>query len=347
MFTNHKQLTSKITTPLAPDFPKAYKKQLLPINPKEVKILTNQNNGILGYFNYRSNYIVGWSTNYNLQGNGIYDSKAPLLGLKQFLAQMELLYSYFYQVKPKFNQEQLTLKADSITKVNRKATTKSLYQGYLAEQNMLAAVTNGDLHTYNENFRYFMHAGIFGTLAKNELRSKKNLVVAATTLYTRAAIAGGLSTVEAYSMSDNIIKDSEEKREITNIYEYTRAIGELFLQRVQRTKRQNMPPLIYKAQEYIYTNLTTIESVSEIAAFLGVSQSYLMHLFKEVTGTSLMTYVNQLKINEACRLLVFSNKSLAEIAYELGFSSQSQFSRNFKAYVKQTPLSYRKKMQLQ
>lgn len=191
-----------------------------------------------------------------------------------------------------------------------------------------------------------MRDGIFGTLASQEFRSKKNLTIASTTLFTRAAIKGGLSVVEAYTLSDQIILKTENEQVITNVYEYTRAIGEIFLRRVQRVKRKNLPTIIYQAQEYILSNLNRINKVDDVAQYLDISASYLMHLFKETTGQSLMAYVTRIKIDEAKRQLIFSNASLADIAYNLGFNSQSQFSRSFKDQVGQTPLTYRKQMRI-
>lgn len=349
VFDQHKKLVNKATTALAPTLNSSYLKHLAPSPIGEITLLTNKNAEILGYFMYKNHYLIGWSTNYNLQGNGIYESKAPLLGLRQFQAQIKILFQLFYSSEPQLVQDYLEINEDVITPVADKDQDKQndiLYQGYLAEQNMLTSVTNGDLSGYTNSYRQFMRDGIFGTLASQEFRSKKNLTIASTTLFTRAAIKGGLSVVEAYTLSDQIILKTENEQVITNVYEYTRAIGEIFLRRVQRVKRKNLPTIIYQAQEYILSNLNRINKVDDVAQYLDISASYLMHLFKETTGQSLMAYVTRIKIDEAKRQLIFSNASLADIAYNLGFNSQSQFSRSFKDQVGQTPLTYRKQMRI-
>lgn len=127
-----------------------------------------------------------------------------------------------------------------------------------------------------------------------------------------------------------------------NFYEYTRAIGEIFINRVTRTKRINLTSIVYKAEEYIYANFDHISSINEIAHSLHISESYLQHLFKKETGKSLVQFINYQKVQEAQHELIFTNKSVENIAYDLGFSNQGQLSTMFKKFTKLTPLQYRK-----
>lgn len=74
-------------------------------------------------------------------------------------------------------------------------------------------------------------------------------------------------------------------------------------------------------------------------------QPYLSRRFKEETGEALTDFVLKEKIEEAKRLLRYSDKPLTAIGAYLGFSSASHFSRVFKAYVDTTPREYREKHQ--
>lgn len=350
VFDQTKKLVTKATAPLAPDFKPEYLKQLITITAEDVRLLLSSNTGILGYFLYQNHFIVGWTTNYNLQGNGNYESRAPLLNLRQFQAQIKLLYRLFYSKTPQLKQGYLEIRNETTSYVNKESDKQinkySRYQGFLAEQDMLAAVSDGDLKKYTENYRRFMHLGIFGTLSENQLRSKKNLTITSTTLFTRAAIRGGMPAKDAYALSDTIIRNAEEEHSIANVYEYTRVIGEMFLRRVQQAKRKNIPSIVYQAQEYIYSNLAEIHTVAEIATYLGISKSYLMHLFKATTNQGIMSFVTKLKVDEAKHQLIFSNEPLAEIAYNLGFKNQGQFSRTFKQQTGISPLEFRKQMRV-
>ena len=56
---------------------------------------------------------------------------------------------------------------------------------------------------------------------------------------------------------------------------------------------------------------------------------------------TLTDFILREKIEEAKRLLRYSDKSLSLIANYLGFSSQSHFTKTFKKYAQKTPKQYR------
>jgi AraC-type DNA-binding domain-containing proteins len=104
--------------------------------------------------------------------------------------------------------------------------------------------------------------------------------------------------------------------------------------------------LIYRAQEYIYDNLTVVKNVDEIAQSVGSSKSYLMHLFKKTTGISIIEFLTSQKILSAKQLLLFTQLPIREISDTLGYENPSQLSRVFKSTTGQTPSQFRKNQDL-
>jgi len=100
-------------------------------------------------------------------------------------------------------------------------------------------------------------------------------------------------------------------------------------------------PIIEKAIEYL-GNLDDDITVSDIAKRMNVSIYYLSHLFKSVTGISVIEYRNELKLTNAKRLLVESRLSINQIATQCGFSNASYFSEVFSKSEKISPSQYRK-----
>ncbi len=82
-------------------------------------------------------------------------------------------------------------------------------------------------------------------------------------------------------------------------------------------------------------------SMERICEGLHISSSYASHLFKRLTGKSLLQYITMLRMAEARRLLLSSNIKIRDISEALRFDNTTTFCRYFKKYVGCTPSEYR------
>jgi AraC-like DNA-binding protein len=89
-----------------------------------------------------------------------------------------------------------------------------------------------------------------------------------------------------------------------------------------------------------YTSQITRE---DIAADLNLNPDHLGKLFKKATGKRISDYINELRVNEAARQLLESDKSITEIAFSVGFESMSTFYRIFQKFIGEQPVNYREK----
>ncbi|HIY92447.1 helix-turn-helix domain-containing protein [Companilactobacillus sp. HBUAS56275] len=339
VLNENNEMVARYTPPLAPNLKENLIKKAPLSSELDIYLITNKSS--LGIFKLDNYKIIGWNPDFTTSGKGGYLRKAPMLDYKEFSNQMSCLYYMFFQKWPHINSiQEKILVGESID--DEPTNNNSTYEGYLSEKELMDAVTQGNLARFNKFFSIFIKEGNFGTFSKDKNRDAKDMAIAATTLYTRAAIAGGLPASQAYGLSDHIIKQIEKDSTILNYYEYSRAIGEIFINRIIRHKRMNLTSTVYQAQEYIYANFRSITSVNEIAQSIGVSTSYLQHLFKKETGHSLINLINREKIKQAQHYLIFTKKSIEEIAYDSGYNNQSQFSTIFKKEVGITPTSFRK-----
>ncbi|WPO92406.1 helix-turn-helix domain-containing protein [Chryseobacterium sp. YR459] len=85
----------------------------------------------------------------------------------------------------------------------------------------------------------------------------------------------------------------------------------------------------------------TSKSPSEYAEILNITRGYLTEAVREVTGKPAQHWIHQEILIEAKRLLVFTNLSVKEIAYELGYSDHTYFSRLFSKLEDQSPSEFR------
>lgn len=181
-----------------------------------------------------------------------------------------------------------------------------------------------------------------GTLAAEQLRQRKNLLIVTATLCSRAAIRGGLDIDEALSLSDQFIRRCELMRtpdEITGL-QYHMLVE--YTERVDQVRQgKYTTKLSLAVSNYVRHHLSEPITAENIAAALYMSRPYLSARFRRETGLTLTDFVLSEKTEEAGRLLRYSDKSVSAISDYLGFSSLGHFSRTFKRYTGLSPKEYR------
>lgn len=93
--------------------------------------------------------------------------------------------------------------------------------------------------------------------------------------------------------------------------------------------------------KYIHDHFQDHISVESLAESLHLNRSYLSTLFRAHNGMSIMQYLQHYRMLHAISLLERSDKSIKEIAKEIGFSDAMYFSRIFRKHTGQTPSEYR------
>lgn len=96
-----------------------------------------------------------------------------------------------------------------------------------------------------------------------------------------------------------------------------------------------------KVYNYVYNNINSSFDVSEIAGLLNMSVSAFSHYFKKRTQKTFTQFINETRIGNAKRLLIETDKSIAEIAYESGYNSLSNFNKQFYSLAKVSPKTFR------
>jgi YesN/AraC family two-component response regulator len=93
--------------------------------------------------------------------------------------------------------------------------------------------------------------------------------------------------------------------------------------------------------EYVNTNYMKRITLNDISEHVSFSVSYLSRMFKEEKGLNLTTYINEVRIRNAEKLLLETNETLSAITYLCGFDDQSYFSKVFKKETNYSPKKYR------
>ena len=114
-------------------------------------------------------------------------------------------------------------------------------------------------------------------------------------------------------------------------------------QKINRTAFKKENRFIQKAISYLKQNYQKEITLKELGEITNYSPNHLQYIFTDVMGLSPQAYLEKIRIDRAKFLLSQSDSSLADIAYECGFSSQSYFSKIFKKHTFLTPNEFRQK----
>ncbi len=110
---------------------------------------------------------------------------------------------------------------------------------------------------------------------------------------------------------------------------------------VKRRTKSNLSKL-QEIYDYIEKNYQKDLSLEEIADHVNYNKHYLTRYFKSMTGMSVFTFLNDYRLNQAKWLLLTTEKSMDDIAYEAGFQSTKRFHHVFKEVMGTSPLQYQK-----
>ena len=102
------------------------------------------------------------------------------------------------------------------------------------------------------------------------------------------------------------------------------------------------PPVMKQIVEYLDTLLHHQFCLQELASLFGCSPSHFARKFRHTEGLSLGRFINRRRLAAAMRTLQNDSTPLAQIALDLGFSSQSHFTRLFSDLTGMTPAKFQR-----
>lgn len=102
--------------------------------------------------------------------------------------------------------------------------------------------------------------------------------------------------------------------------------------------------LVRKFKKLVEADYKTKHKVSEYASSLFITPKYLNEVFKNLAGHAPKDYILERISTEAKRQLLFSTRTIKEIAFDLGFKEQFHFSAFFKKHIGVSPKEFRNGM---
>lgn len=215
------------------------------------------------------------------------------------------------------------------------------HMSYEEETQLLLLVKNGDVEGVQQLLQHLGSLGVaVGSISESNLKQSRYLFLCGITMFTRAAIEGGLNEELAYDLSDAYIKCMDRLENQNQVLELSFISALDFAKRVRRMRVLRSMP-IKKCCRYINNHLHNKITLSDLAAYSGCSESYLSTIFKKQMGIGLNEYILHEKLEAARKVLLYTELPVAAIAAQFHFCTHSNFSLHFRRIYGTTPANYR------
>lgn len=209
---------------------------------------------------------------------------------------------------------------------------------YLYEHKILDYVRNGEVNKLRDMV-FKLSNGVIPTVTGDTLRSEKNYSNIVFEKLSQTGIECGMDIITAYSSRDLFIKKTELTTTLDEILQVRDAAIVYYTNKIHEISSKHFSPFITSIIQYINANVYRPIKVKELARQFNISESKLRTLFKSELDSTVQDFITNRKLAEA-KLMINSNIPTGEIAYTLGFTDASHFSRVFKKFVGQTPKQY-------
>jgi len=100
---------------------------------------------------------------------------------------------------------------------------------------------------------------------------------------------------------------------------------------------------IEKVYQFVLKNYSQSIQLNEVSSLINLSPQAFCRYFKSRTNKVFSTFLNEVRIGHACRLLIDNKFNVAQICFETGFNHLSNFNRQFKKIKGVTPSDFQKK----
>lgn len=114
-----------------------------------------------------------------------------------------------------------------------------------------------------------------------------------------------------------------------------------FSKQMDSGRKLAIDPALSPVTKYISDHFMELQTLEEIAKQLYMTKYHLCHVFKKQTGMTVISYINTLRIQQACLFLHDTLDPIDQISVKCGFQSPSYFNRVFKKLMGCTPKEFR------
>ena len=275
------------------------------------------------------------------------DYYARLARVENVEAVLLPVFSYFQgqdmricplQLNFRETQEALDLK---IEEEDDSLTARMVEERYRYEDELTGAVEQGNLEriiSLQKELKKYRSPDRY----EDDIRNDKNMVLTLNVLYRKAVQAARVHPYYIDAVSERFVKQIENCPSRGRLEETALKMAEEYCHLVREYSLKGYSEMIGRAINYMDFHFREPLSVGGIAAEFSVSPGYLSTQFKKETGKTIVTWLNERRVERAAHLLGTTKIPVHEAAARVGIYDENYFARLFKKVKGVTPRDYRR-----
>ena len=130
--------------------------------------------------------------------------------------------------------------------------------------------------------------------------------------------------------------------EIMDLIGKSRSFSYLASSDYVKTKFETTNMRVHRIHEFLMKNYQNDIDLEEVAEIVHMAPASVCRFFKSSTGLTVFEYLNKIKINYSCQLLLNTDLNIVDISYDCGFNNLSHFNKQFRKFLGKTPSQFRK-----
>lgn len=207
------------------------------------------------------------------------------------------------------------------------------------EKALLSLIAMGDKSGSQELLNEILGYIFFSTGRNFEMIKAR--VLEMIVLLSRAALEGGADVEQIFGLNYKYINQIHSFKTVEDLAHWLSKIMIRFTDCVFDLTDVKHVDVIYKAIDHIKRNYMEKITLEEVASHVYLSSSYFSKIFKEEMKVNFNTYLNNIRIEMAKKLLLDDSIALVDVSNLVGFEDQSYFSKVFKKLTGATPGKFR------
>ncbi len=241
-------------------------------------------------------------------------------------------------------QGKVSEEIQALESANPEVTPSQLFKiSHDTEKEIIQKICSGEREKAREILNKFL--AIILSQYLSDLDLLKISILELVIIVSRAAVEAGAKVEEILGLKSQCIAElwSLENQEELCLWA-VRVVGDV-IENIYRSKTVSLDTRLKRAIDFIDRHYGADLCVKKVAEEAFLSPSRFSHLFTSEMGLPLVEYLTKVRIQNARKILRDPQKSIAQVAQEVGYTDQSYFTKVFKRAEGMTPKSFRKNLE--